>query len=63
MNQYHAHVIKAAIYRLLYVAEKELDDRLRVAVKAAQEKAKASKKRGHGDGKDGSNKKPKNKGR
>jgi hypothetical protein len=63
LNQYHAHVIKAAIYRLLYVAEKELDDRLKVAVKAVQEKSKASKKRGHGDGKDGSNKKPKNKGR
>lgn len=59
LNQYHAHVIKAAIYRLLLVAEKELDDRLKVAVKSAQEKAKASKKRGHGDGKDGSNKKVK----
>jgi hypothetical protein len=59
LNQYHAHVIKAAIYRLLHVAEKELDDRLKVAVKSAQEKAKANKKRGHGDGKDSSNKKAK----
>jgi hypothetical protein len=39
-------------------AEKELDDRLKAAVKAAQEKAKGSKKRGH-DAKDSSNKKSK----
>jgi hypothetical protein len=58
LNQYHAYIIKAAIYRLLYLAEKELDDKLKAAVKAAQEKAKGSKKRGH-DAKDGSNKKSK----
>lgn len=58
LNQYHAHVIKAAIYRLLYLAEKELDDRLKAAVKVVQEKAKGGKKRGHAE-KDSSNKKPK----
>jgi hypothetical protein len=55
LNQYHAYAIKAAIYRLLHVAEKTLDERLKVAIKAAQEKAKSSnsKKRSHTDTKAG----------
>ncbi|KAJ9094863.1 hypothetical protein QFC19_007792 [Naganishia cerealis] len=63
LNQYHAYVIKAAIYRLLYVAEKTLDERLKTAMKAAQEKANSggSKKRSHADSKGGSSKKPKTK--
>lgn len=61
MNQYHAHVIKAAIHRLLYLAERELDDRLKAAVKVAQEKARGGKKRGHAETRDGSSKKFKTK--
>ncbi|KAJ9124193.1 hypothetical protein QFC22_000990 [Naganishia vaughanmartiniae] len=61
LNQYHAYAIKAAIYRLLHVAEKALDDKLKDAIKSAQEKAKSgnSKKRSHTDNKGGSSKKPK----
>ena len=61
LNQYHAHVIKAAIHRLLYLAERELDDRLKIAVKVAQEKARGGKKRGHAETKDGGNKKARTK--
>ncbi|GHJ88587.1 hypothetical protein NliqN6_4989 [Naganishia liquefaciens] len=61
LNQYHAYIIKAAIHRLLYLAEKELDDRLKAAVKSAQEKARGGKKRGHSETKGGGNKKPKTK--
>ncbi|KAJ9097733.1 hypothetical protein QFC21_004771 [Naganishia friedmannii] len=61
LNQYHAYAIGAAIYRLLYVAEKALDEKLKAAVKTAQEKAKSSnsKKRSHTDTMGGSSKKPK----
>lgn len=47
-HQYQAYVIKSAAYRLLFLVEKELADRMKEAVKEAKENPKPATKRAEG---------------